>query len=303
MQLETRVQPNPAQADTYSFLPVWRNLVLQLIVLTAALLLIVLIGEFIQPRFDRHIERAISFGLVALPLILWLYVSVLPESRVARPRRRLFGVAVVSALTASAVGLPIVNEYFRVQEWLPLQSVFSRILGYTLTAGFVDAGLKFVALRYLIYPQGLRVRGDAIAYAFAGALGYSGFLNFAVVWQLEPSWNIAAIYLLSNVAIQVASSMFIALGIIESYFSDAHPLVLPVNVLVAALSTGLIMALVGGFMSGPLSTAGNSDRPLFAFALLAASLLLALGIVYFLYSNSERREREAYISQWNPDGI
>ncbi len=303
MQLETRIQPDPPQADTYSFLPVWRNLVLQLMILTIALLLIVLIGELIQLRLDPGTERALSLGLAALPLVLWLYFSVLPESRVARPRRRLFGVAVVSALTASAIGLPLAQDFFRVQEWLPLQSVFSRILGYTLTAGFVDAGLKFIVLRYLIYPQGLRVRGDGIAYAFAGALGYSGFLNFAVVWQLEPNWNIAAIYLLSNVTIQLASSMFIALGIIESYFSDAHPLVLPINVLVAALSTGLITALIGGFMSGPLSTAGNTDRPLFAVALLSASLVLALGIVYFLYSNSERREREAYVSQWNRDGI
>ena len=303
MQLETRIQPDPPQADSYSFLPVWRNLVLQLMILTIALLLIVLIGELIQIRLDLRTERALSLGLAALPLVLWLYFSVLPESRVARPRRRLFGVAVVSALTASAIGLPLAQDFFRIQEWLPLQSVFSRIIGYTLTAGFVDAGLKFIVLRYLIYPQGLRVRGDGIAYAFAGALGYSGFLNFAVVWQLEPNWNIAAIYLLSNLTIQLASSMFIALGIIESYFSDAHPLVLPINVLVAALSTGLITALVGGFMSGPLSTAGNTDRPLFAVALLSAALVLALGIVYFLYSNSERREREAYVSQWNRDGI
>ena len=112
------------------------------------------------------------------------------------PRRRLIGVAVISALTASAIGLPIVQEFFRVQEWLPLQSVFARMLGYTLTAGIVDAGLKFVVLRYLIYPQGLRVRGDAIAYAFAGAVGYSGFLNLALIWQLEPTWDTAAIYLL-----------------------------------------------------------------------------------------------------------
>lgn len=303
MQAETRIQPDRPLADTYAFLPVWRNLVLQLIALTSILLLIVVVGELIQLRFDRQIERALSFALAGLPLVLWLAVSVLPETRVARPRRRLFGVAVVSALVASAIGLPLAQEFFRVQDWLPLQSVFSRILGYTLTAGAVDAGLKFIVLRYLIYPQGLRVRGDGVAYAFAGALGYSGFLNFAVIWQLEPNWNIAAIYLLSNVTIQLASSMFIALGIIESYFSDAHPLVLPLNVLVAALTTGLITGLVGGFMSGPLSPAGNADRPLFAFALLGVSLVLTLGVVYFLYSNSERREREAYASQWNPDGI
>ena len=294
-------QADLAQEGAYSFLPVWRKLSLLLIILTIALLVIVLVGEFLQPRFDLQIERVLSLALVPLSVLLWLVVSVLPESRVARPRRRLIGVAVVSALTASAIGMPLVRDFFRVAEWLPLQSVFLRIVGYALTAGIVNAGLKFVVLRYLIYPQGLRVRSDAIAYALASAVGYSAFLSFALIWQLEPTWDIAAIYLLANLTIQLASSMFIALGIVESYFSDAYPLVLPINVAVAALTTGVITALVGGFLSGPLTTAGNAARPLFAFAMLVAALVITLGTVYFLYSNSERREREAYMSQWNSE--
>ena len=303
MLSETLIQSDSPPVDSYSILPVWRRIGLQLFVLAASLFLIVLLGETLQPRFDLQLERILSLALVPLPVILWLYVSVLPETRVARPRRRLISVAVVSALTASAIGLPLAQEFFRVQEWLPLQSVFARILGYTVTAGFVDAGLKFLVLRYLIYPQGLRVRADGIAYAFASAIGYSGFLNLALIWRLEPAWDIAAVYLLANITIQLASSMFIALGIIESYFSDAYPLVLPANVLVAAISSGLITALLGGFMSGPLSTAGNTDRPLFAFAMLGASLVVSFGVVYFIFSNSERREREAYMSQWNTDGV
>ena len=303
MLLDTRAQSDPQRADIYSFLPVWRRLGLQLFILTVALLLIVLLGQVLQPRPDVAIDRFLSLALVFLPLIFWLYFSAFPESRVARPRRRLIGVAVASALTASAIGLPLVQDFFRVQEWLPLQSVFARIVGYALTAGIVDAGLKFAVLRYLIFPQGLRVRSDAVAYAIAGAVGYSGFLNMAQVWQINPTWDSAAILVFSNMTIQLASSLFIALGIIESYFSDAYPLVLPINVGVAAISAGLIMALVGGFMSGPLGTAGNSDRPLFSFAMLLAALVAALGVVYFLYSNAERREREAYMSQWNSDGV
>lgn len=299
MLSDIRLQPEPLFEDTYAFLPVWRRLGLQLVILSAALLLIVLLGELLQPRLDAQLGRLLSLATAAMPVILWLYLSVLPEYRVARPRRRLIGVAVVSALTASAIGLPLVQEFFRVQEWLPLQSVFARILGYTLTAGAVDAGLKFVVLRYLIYPQSVRVRSDAIAYAFAGAIGYSAFMNFALIWRLEPTWDTAAIFLLANLTIQVASSLFLALGIVESYFSDAYPLIMPVNVLAAAFSTGLITALVGGFMSGPLSKAGNSDRPLFAFAMLLAAIIVSLAVVYFLYSNSERREREAYSGQWN----
>lgn len=303
MLSETRFQSEPDAADSYSILPVWRRMAMQFAILAAGLLIILVLGGVLGLRFERQVERALSLALVALPVILWLAISVLPEFRVARPRRRLIGVAVVSALTASAIGLPLVEDFFLVDQWLPLQSVLIRVLGYTLTAGVVDAGLKFAVLRYLIYPQGLRVRSDAIAYAFAGAVGYSAFLNLAFIWRLEPTWDTAAIYLLLNCTIQLASSMFIALGIIESYFSDAYALVLPINVLAAAVSTGLITALFGGFLSGPLSTAGNTDRPLFAFALLAGATVVALGIVYFLYSTSERREREAYMSQWNPDAV
>ncbi len=301
--MDTRLQSDLDRADTYAFLPVWRRLSAQIVITTATLLAIVLFNELLSPSFDAQLERLLSLALVPFPVILWLFVSVLPEYRVSRPRRRLIGVAVVSALTASAIGLPLVNDFFRVQQWLPLQSVFTRILGYTLTAGIVDAGLKFLVLRYLILPRGLRVRSDAVAYALASSIGYSAFLNSALIWRLEPTWDIAAIYLLFNITVQLASGLFLALGIIESYFSDAYPLVLPANFLVAAMTTGITSASVGGFLSGPLSTAGNTDRPLFACALLVGSLFATLGIVYFLYSNAERSEREAFASQRNSHGI
>lgn len=303
MLMDTRFQSDLDRADTYAFLPVWRRLSAQIATTVATLLAIVLIGEFARPSFDPQLERLLSLALVPFPVMLWLFVSVLPEYRVSRPRRRLIGVAVVSALTASAIGLPLVNDFFTVQQWLPLQSVFTRILGYTLTAGIVDAGLKFLALRYLIIPQGLRVRSDAVAYALASSIGYSAFLNLALIWRLEPTWDIAAIYLLFNITVQLSSGLFLALGIIESYFSNAYPLVLSANFLVAAMTTGITSALVGGFLSGSLSTLGNTDRPLFAFALLAGFLVATLGIVYFLYSNAERSEREAFGRQWDSNGI
>ncbi len=303
MMSDIRFQSDPEQEDAYSILPVWRRLSALLLIMTGALLAVVLLSELLQLRFDARIERVLSVALAPLILLAWLIIAVLPEYQAARPRRRLIGVAVLSALTASAIGLPLTEDFLRVEEWLPLQSVFQRIVGYTLSAGLVDTGLKFIVLRYLIYPQGLRVRSDAVAYALASAMGYGAFLSLALVWRLEPTLGIAAIYVLATLTIQLASAMFIALGIIESYFSDAYPLVLPLNVAVAALASGIISALLGGFLSGPLSTAGNAARPLFACAMLVAALIVTFGTVYFLYSNSERREREAYMSQWNTDGI
>lgn len=291
------------QAETYAFRPVWRRISVQLVLLSLIAAILVSANEILQLRLDRAFSRALSIGLVLAPVLLWLFISVLPEYRYSRPRRRLIGVAVVSGLTASAIGLPLVETFFAVERWLPLQSVFARIVGYTVTAGIVDAGLKFVVLRYLIYPQGLRVRSDAVAYAFAGAVGYSFYLGLAHILRLEPTWDVAAIYVLANVTIQFASSLFIALGIVESYFGDAFPLVLPTNLLAAAAVAGVITALFPGLMSGLLSQTGTADRPLYGLAMIVASWCLSLAIAYFLYSTSERREREAFSGRGDFDGI
>ena len=250
-------------AESYGILPVWRRLSLLFVLLSAICAGMIVAGEALPAVLNVEFNRALSLSLTALPIALWLLISVLPEYRVERPRRRLIGVAVVSGLAASSVGLPLAEAFFVLDQWLPLQSVFQRIIGFTLTAGMIDAGLRFTVLRYLIYPQALRVRGDAVAYALASAIGYSFYLSLVLVWRLEPTWNNAAIYVLSSFTIQAASSLFIALGIIESYFSDAFPLVLPVNLLAAALVNGVLQALLPGLLSGPLSQSGATDRPLF----------------------------------------
>ena len=289
--------------ESYGILPVWRRISALFVTLSLVCGTAIVAGESLPLALNAELSQALALFLSALPVALWLLIAVVPEYQQARPRRRLIGVSVVSGLTASAIGLPLLETFFAIEQWLPLQSVFQRILGYTLTAGMIDVGLRFVVLRYLIYPQALRVRGDAVAYALASAVGYSFYLNMALVWRLEPIWNSAAIYVLSGFTIQAASSLFIALGIIESYFADAFPLVLPLNLLAAALVSGFAQALLPGLLSGPLSQAGSADRPLFGLMFLLAGATISLAAAYFLYANSERREREAYVSHEGVDGI
>lgn len=290
-------------AESYGILPVWRRLAILFVLLSAVCGSMVLAGETLPLTLNADFNRALLLLLASLPAGMWLLISVLPENRVERPRRRLIGVAVVSGLTASAIGLPLVETFFVLDQWLPLQSVFQRIIGYTLTAGLIDVGLRFAVLRNLIYPQALRVRSDALAYALASAVGYSFYLSLVLVWRWEPTWNSAAIYILSGFTIQATSSLFIALGIIESYFSDAFPLVLPINLLAGALVAGVMQALLPGLMSGPLSQAGAADRPLFGLMFILAAATVSVAVAYFLYSNSERLEREAYVSNEGTHGV
>ncbi|MDE2820206.1 MAG: hypothetical protein OXI40_10795 [Chloroflexota bacterium] len=287
----------------HATVPVWRNIVIQLAMIIALCLLFLVLSETLSLKPESDVSRVLTAALLLFVPVVWLAIAVAPETQSARPRRRLFGVAVLSALSAAAIGLPLVQDFFRLEEWLPLETVFRRILGFALTAGLVDAGLKLLVLRFTIYPDELRMRSDAVAYCLASAVGYSFYLNIAIVWQLQPSLAIAANYVLANLAIQFASAMFIALGITESYFGNAMPLVLPTNVIAAAATTGLIAPVFTGIMSGPLGTAGNEDRPLFGILFLIAAICVAGGVTFFLYNASERREREAFASSRDSDGI
>ena len=292
-----RAQPIFAAADYDSdiaVLPVWRRIALQLLGISALCLAVVLATELLSLDIAPPLRPWLSLGLVVAPVLLWLLLSALPESRAPRPRRRLMGVAVLSGLCAAAIGLPLVKEFFLIDQWLPLGSVIERIIGYTLTVGIVDTGIKFVILRYLALPQAFRVRSDVIAYAMAAAVGYSFYISLAQVWRLEPVWELAAILVMSNVVAQFASSMALTLGFADMYFSDAFPSVLPLSLLAGALAIGLIAPQEAGLTSGPLSTEGNTTRTLFGLSFLLAALLLTLAISYFLHSNAERRQRETY---------
>ncbi|MCY4537754.1 MAG: hypothetical protein OXE52_05935 [Chloroflexi bacterium] len=290
-------------SQRHATVPVWRNIVIQLAMIVALCLLLLVLSEALSLKPEGDVSRVLTAVLLVFAPGVWLAVAVAPEAQSSRPRRRLIGVAVLSALSAAAIGLPLVQDFFRLEEWLPLETVFRRILGFALTAGLVDAGLKLLVLRFTIYPNELRMRSDAVAYCLASAVGYSFYLNIAIVLQLQPSLAIAANYVLANLAIQFASAMFIALGIAESYFGNAIPLVLPTNVIAAAATTGLIAPVFTGIMSGPLGTAGNEDRPLFGILFLIAAICLSGALTYFLYNASERREREMFVGSGDRDGL
>lgn len=291
-----RIIPPARDEEASPYRQVWPGLAMQVLLMAAIAAAAVAAGEIFNPnpQLDGGINRLLGVVLALLPLLLWLAMAVLPEYRVSQPRKHLAGTAALSALTAAAIGLPMTQDFFRVEQWLPLESSFRRIAGFTFTAGMVDTALKLFILRFAIYPHSLRIRSDAIAYGLASAVGYSFYLNLALIWRWQPTLGIAAIYILANYAIQFASSMFIALGIIESHFGNARPIVLPLNLLTAAVTTGAVTPLFSGVMNGPLGLAGSSARPFSGLVFLIIALLGAGLVAYFLYTVSEGRQREAY---------
>src|SRR5262249_19517007 len=150
-------------------------------------------------------------------------------------------VVILSALAANAIGLPLVDHAFAVDQWLVTAPGITRILGYTLTAGIVQEILKYAVIRYSVWPQCFRTRSDGIAYAMAAGIGYATVLNlnYAFTTVADPASTAPRIteFTLTQVSISLIVGYFLAeLALSE----DAIMFGLPGSLLFAAFLTGLM---------------------------------------------------------------
>lgn len=291
---DNRIIAPPIEEEVYPYHPVWRSISVQVIVVTILTVGVVFVGEILGIQFDGILNTIISTLLALIPVMLWFLFSVIPERFVIEPRTNLVIVFVISALAASAIGIPVVNEIFQINQWLPLETALQRILGFVFTVGIIDSAIKFVVLRYFIFPQHLRVRNDTIAYSTASAVGYSVVVSLFAVTQEPSIYSVSMIYIFANYVIQLTSSLFLAYGFSETYFNNALFIAMPINILLAAFVIGIISPFVTGLMNGPLATGGSADRPIFSMGFLIVMLFAFLSVIFFLYNVAEQREREAF---------
>jgi RsiW-degrading membrane proteinase PrsW (M82 family) len=293
---DNRIIAPPTEDEVYPYRRVWRSIRFQVSIMILLTVSIVSLGEIFGLQLDKTLNLIVSGNLIFSPVLLWLIFSIVPEQFVPEPRTNLITVAIISALTGLAIGIPLVNEFFQIDRWLPLESAFQRILGFTFTVGIVDSALKFLVIRYIAFPQNLRMRSDTIAYCVASAIGYSFVVSLHYISEIQPNYSIAMLYIFSNYTIQLASSLFIAYGISETYFNNPIPIVLPISIFFSALVVGLISPFVSGLMNSPLTTSGNTDRPLFSLGFLIVVLILSLGLIFFFYTIALQRDQKTIIS-------
>lgn len=293
---DNRIIAPPIEQEVYPYRRVWRSISIQVIIMCVVSFLILFVSDILGIQFNELVNSGLSVLFVAMPFGLWMSFSVLPERFVLEPRTHLMTVAIISALAASAIGIPIIRDVFRISEWLPLESAIQRILGFTFTAGIIDTSIKLIIVRYFVFPQHLKIRTDTIAYCVASAIGYSTALNIYLISQTDATYGIVMIHVLSNFVMQLASGLILAYGLSETYFGNSISIFLPIQIIVASLVIGIISPLVSGLMNGSLSTAGSADRPIFSLFFMIAMLFVFVSITFFLYSVAEQRERQAFVA-------
>src|SRR5690606_10891330 len=130
---------------------VWLSIVLECGILFAIVAALYVVSRFVT--IPEPPQLFINIALALAPLALWIVFSWWRERFVPQPRQNLAGVVIIAALSANAVGLPVINDVFQLERWLSLESAIYRIIGYTFTMGIVQSTIVYLVVRYTAWPS------------------------------------------------------------------------------------------------------------------------------------------------------
>lgn len=291
----TLLTPPREEEEIYPYRRVWTSVIIENGILFGAAIVFFVVYNILGINFPSVITAPLNLTLGLLPAILWLIFSYYRERFALEPRRNLLLVFVVSALSANAIGIPLVDQFLDVEEWLSLSSATDRILGYTFTIGVVQETIKYIIIRYIAWEDGFRIRRDAIAYAAASAVGYATVLNLYFIADGSPPPNLVIFRIISTIAIHTSASIIISYGLAELRFNPSTPVLMPFTLLVSTLITGIAIPFRAGLVNAGFFLGIAQTNVLFGIIFSAGLLVAPLFAIAFLYENAERRQREAEI--------
>jgi RsiW-degrading membrane proteinase PrsW (M82 family) len=277
----------------YPYRRVWRSLIVEVGALagvTGGIFALVAILGVTLPEAVQMLARVI---IGVLPLGLWLVFSVWAERSAPQPRTGLITVAVIAALAANAVAIPLIEQVLEPQAWLSHTSAITRIVGYTLTVGITTEFTKYLVVRYSIWPGRMETRMDGLAYAIAASIGFATVWNLRAVFGPQEALDALAIAVFDTTVTGLAAGLIIGYGLSETALGQPTPFIGPLSLALAALVHGLAIPLRTGLSNASFSLVGANAVLILGSVISAGLLIAAAFVISFLFSASERREREA----------
>ncbi len=290
------ITPPSDEQELYPYRSVWRSLIIETGILIGLVIIFYLLIDFLHLTLPLRIQSYVVIGLTFVSITLWFVFSWWLERRTAQPRLNLIAVVILTMLVTNSIGLPIVNQFFQVDNWLPLAPALNRILGYTLTTGITQGIIKYLVMRYTIWPQNLRVRLDGVAYGIATGIGYATILNIQfIATNASVPVDTLAFQIFANYALHVATGIVIGYGLSESFFSNPTPIFLAIVLVTSAVITGITIPIHAGLVNSSLSitSAVTAPKPLFGLGFSVALLAGVSITIAGLTRNAERLEKES----------
>jgi RsiW-degrading membrane proteinase PrsW (M82 family) len=255
---------------------VWQADLMSLGFLVVFVLIVYNLEVWVKPVFTPTTLTLTGVVLSIVPAVVWLGFFYRRDRLEPEPKSMVIQVFFLGGLLAAALGIPLVENIFRVSEWM-YTSLWTRLLGGILVIGFSQEFLKYAAVRWTVYKtEEFDEPVDGIIYATAAGLGYAAMLNILFVIEsggVDLGAGVIRITIISLAHASFAGVVGYFLGIEK--FQNRPPWFTSLGVVIAAVLNGVFFTLRSAVI-----TSGLAQANVWIGLVLAA--LLAGATSYFL---------------------
>ncbi|HJR78472.1 MAG TPA: PrsW family glutamic-type intramembrane protease [Anaerolineales bacterium] len=274
---------------------IWGDEFLLILSLVVFVGVVYALDNAIKPVFTPSTLLFAGLFLALVPAAIWLVFFYRQDRLEPEPKHFVLSIFVLGALLAAAVGIPLVENVFRVSHWLYTDTL-TTILGGILVVGFIQEFLKYAAVRYSIYHSDeYDEPTDGVIYATAAGLGYATVLNIQFVVSnggvdLGAGVIRMAVIALAHAAFSGITGYFLGRAKFES-----EPIWwMPLGITLAATANGLFNWLRGRVVQTGISLTGSSANPWLGLALAAVLALGTTVLILWLMRRDLRAAQAAH---------
>jgi RsiW-degrading membrane proteinase PrsW (M82 family) len=243
-----------------------------------------------HPTFTQTSLLLTGVVMSLIPAALWIIFFYRQDAHEPEPKGMVFSVFILGGLLAAAVGIPLVDDLYKVPDWL-YDSAMTNLFGAILVIGFSQEFLKYAAVRFSVYNTAeFDERTDGIIYATSAGLGYATVLNIAfVVNSGGVDLGMGAIRIVLT-ALAQASFAGITGYFLSSEKLDQRPAWwMPVGISLAAILNGLFYYVWGTLKRPNINTAGGFVNPWIGLVIGAALALIVMLALSRLIARDQKR--------------
>jgi len=221
--------------------------------------------------------------LALVPALIWLVFFYVQDRLEPEPKGYVLAIFALGALLAATIGIPLVENIFRISHWIYTDTL-TTIIGGILVIGFVQEFLKYAAVRYSIYnTEEFDEPTDGVIYATAAGLGYATVLNIQFVVSNGGVDIGAGVIRIAVIALAQASFSGITGYFLGRAKFESEPIWwMPLGISLAAVMNGVFNWLRGRVVQTGISLTGASINPWLGLVLAGVVAFSTMGVVLWL---------------------
>ena len=276
---ESKVQQTALRARSH----VWRDEFLLVIALIVFVGIVYALDSAFHTALTGSNLLIAGVVLALVPAIIWLAFFYVQDRLEPEPKQYVIGVFFLGGILAAAIGIPLVENFFRISHWLYTDTI-TTLVGGILVVGFTQEFLKYAAVRYTMYPSSeFDEVTDGIVYATAAGLGYATMLNIDFVLSNGGVDLGAGVIRMAVVALAQASFAGITGYFLGRAKFESEPIWwMPLGITLAAVMNGLFNWLRGRVVQSGVSLSGASTNPWLGLVLAAVVAFGTMAILLWL---------------------